>query len=420
MPDLTGIPALDFAIGLSFIYLLLSLFCSAIQEAIAGVFALRAHTLAKGLKNMLEDHGKNQSAPTPAPGEPAAVPLALEVLGNPLIRTLYKDTRIGLRKHLVFIGKVENKAPSYIAPRAFALALIDTLKPNLETTDDTGKPLPSHDVVKQLRDEVAANTLLPAKTKEALLRIIDDARGDVDRVRQNIEAWFDDSMARVSGWYKRKAQLILCVIALLVTVIMNADTIAMGQRLWKDDAVRTAVVDAALKSTAPVAAVGPTGASGPTGETGPTAGGGAAAEQSMTGPTGRQSALDKAADDIDNVKKLGVPLGWNDDATDPRNLDGAKQIASKILGWLFTFIALSLGAPFWFDTLSRLARLRNSGKPESPLPASSFGKPNERVADPALPASGPGVTITSSPPPSGGTTSTTTTQTTQGGGPSTD
>jgi len=48
-------------------------------------------------------------------------------------------------------------------------------------------------------------------------------------------------------------------------------------------------------------------------------------------------------------------------------------------GWLLTIMAMSLGAPFWFDVLSRLSRLRSSGKPEAPLPASSLGRANERV-----------------------------------------
>src|SRR3954452_24236432 len=97
MPDLTGIPALDLLIGLSFIFLLLSLFCSVIQEWIAGMLALRANMLEKGLRNMLDDHGRNGPPPAPAAGEPTD-PLAVQVLDNPLIRTLYKDTRIGLKK----------------------------------------------------------------------------------------------------------------------------------------------------------------------------------------------------------------------------------------------------------------------------------------------------------------------------------
>jgi hypothetical protein len=62
-------------------------------------------------------------------------------------------------------------------------------------------------------------------------------------------------------------------------------------------------------------------------------------------------------------------------------------IARGVGGWLLTVLALSLGAPFWFDTLSRLSRLRGSGKPETPLPASGRGQPGERVVTPGPPVS---------------------------------
>ena len=58
MPDLTGIPALDLAIGMSFVFLMLSLLASAVQEWIASLLALRSATLEKGLRSMLATDGK--------------------------------------------------------------------------------------------------------------------------------------------------------------------------------------------------------------------------------------------------------------------------------------------------------------------------------------------------------------------------
>ena len=34
---------------------------------------------------------------------------------------------------------------------------------------------------------------------------------------------------------------------------------------------------------------------------------------------------------------------------------------AHLFGWLFTAAAVSLGAPFWFDLLSRVAKLRGAG-----------------------------------------------------------
>ena len=42
------------------------------------------------------------------------------------------------------------------------------------------------------------------------------------------------------------------------------------------------------------------------------------------------------------------------------------------LGWLLTSIAVSLGAPFWFDTLNRFMNIRNAGRaPDEPRDKSS-------------------------------------------------
>ena len=55
MLDLTGLPALDLAIGLAFIFFLLSTLAATIQEFIAAILGLRARTLEQGLRSLLED-----------------------------------------------------------------------------------------------------------------------------------------------------------------------------------------------------------------------------------------------------------------------------------------------------------------------------------------------------------------------------
>src|SRR6476660_1976058 len=55
MFDLTGLPALDLAIGLAFIFFLLSTLAATIQEFIAAILGLRARTLEQGLRSLLED-----------------------------------------------------------------------------------------------------------------------------------------------------------------------------------------------------------------------------------------------------------------------------------------------------------------------------------------------------------------------------
>jgi hypothetical protein len=326
MPDLTGLPALDVAIGLSFIFLLLSLVASVGQELIAGLFALRARTLELGLRNLLHSS------------------LCDQLYAHPLIRSMYRESwwPIGRRP-----GRVRH--PSYIAPRAFAIAVFDTVAPDVRITSEDGTPREDKDVIRDTRAAIEALDV-PDGVKRRLLTILDTARGDVDAFRLGLEAWFDDAMARVSGWYKRKAQLIIFAVAIAVTVALNANTITIGERLWREPALRATVAEQAGAATG-------------------TAQGATALDR-----------LDATIDKVEKVGKLGVPIGWSTSASDPRHISlGGGGWARLLGGWLLTVLAVSLGAPFWFDTLSRLSRLRASGKPETPLPASGHGKPNERI-----------------------------------------
>jgi len=324
VPDLTGAPALDLAIGMSFIYLLLSLLCSTIQEFVATLLGWRAKELEKGIRAMLlQDTGK--------PKADEAKRLIDGLYAKPLISGLQKNS------WWPFAKKGSRRMPSYIAPRSFALTLLDTLAPPPDDTAGT------HDVIAKAGETLNREDL-PEPVRNQLRPLLIRAEGDRDRFRQAIEEWFDDSMARVSGWYKRKAQIAIVVIATIVTIALNANTLTIGERLWKDPVVRSAVVAQAGQ-----------------------------ASQQTEGDTARQR-LEHAAENADALKDLGVPLGWTGEA-EPR--DAAQTIG----GWLLTILALSLGGPFWFDLLSRFARLRNTGKPEQPLPASQSGSPRERVAE---------------------------------------
>ena len=338
--NLTGIPALDLAIGLALIYFLLSTLAATVQEFIAAIFGLRARTLEQGLRSMLEDPKKGWT-------------YVDKFYDHPLIKSLYRTPSVmkekgketpesGVQRAETRKSRIRNalqraagffkrtNGPSYISPRAFALVVLDNIAPadGQKTIFDEGN---------------AAIEQLPRMLRERLEPLIAGAQTDVERLRTHLEAWYDDTMARVSGWYKRKTQIILIVIGIALVPAINASTIKMAERMWKDDTVRAAVV----------------------------------AQAQATAKPGGQS-LDGAANQVDKVVKVGIPMGWTGAAVP----HGAGGIALSVAGWILTILAISLGAPFWFDTLSRLSRLRSSGKPETPLPAAGSGKANERILTP--------------------------------------
>ena len=60
------------------------------------------------------------------------------------------------------------------------------------------------------------------------------------------------------------------------------------------------------------------------------------------------------------------PVGWGDE--DPFGIREPVPDwtlgtwLAHLMGWILTAAAVSLGAPFWFDLLGRVAKLRGTGK----------------------------------------------------------
>lgn len=402
-----GSSIIDIAIGLIFVYLLLSLICSAGNEVIESYSKKRAKDLEKGLNEMLRD-------PT----------LVESLYRHPLIYSLFpKPYKAGA-----------TNLPSYIPARNFALALMDIACPpraqeRSGAAGSTGAGLAGstgvslEDIANKLpnlRETIAANDALPPDVKKALMTFVDAASEDPKKVRENIEGWFDSSMDRVSGWYKRRSQLIVLVIGLVLTILLNVDTLAIVRTLSTDKAMRDSLVAAAQEyaknnpaptptavtsppgnpssPSKPASVPAPSAAAGqsPKSKPSPTAkppatsasspGGSAAPSVSpaTAPPSGPGSAAATTADpcaagknspecriqqNLAEIKKLGLPIGWTRAEGDARSLNISWQgWLLRIIGWLVTALALSLGAPFWFDMLNKFIVVRSTVKPKEKSP----------------------------------------------------
>ncbi len=85
---------------------------------------------------------------------------------------------------------------------------------------------------------------------------------------------------------------------------------------------------------------------------------------------GASTAVDSLVNYATNSYKTDIKqsnqllgLGWSGD-TAADQMD-CKHWPVNVLGWIVTALAISLGAPFWFDLLGKLVQLRGTGtKPE--------------------------------------------------------
>ena len=329
---------LDVATGMIFVYLLLSLLCTAVLEVIAAAFKLRAKNLEAGIRSLFSDGF--------GPGGQAFVK---QIYDHGLVAGLYRDTSVDLQVASGGGYKKPSKPgtrqlPSYIPSRTFALSLIDIL--NTARADGNA-------AVPAIKATISA--LPDSRAKQALLSFFADAGGEIEQLRVHFENWYNDAMDRTSGWYKKRSQYILLVIGLVVAVSLNADTINIARTLYLDPGVRQATVTQAtdyLKDTAESA-------------TPPTC-----SEVSSSGDPQTSQLRNKLCSLQKNIKEIStaessalLPLGWKE----PFTLNQLLQWES-IAGWILTAIALSLGAPFWFDLLNKFMVIRSTIKPQEKSP----------------------------------------------------
>lgn len=304
MPIDVGTPVVEVAIGLAFVFFLLSLIVSAGTEAIAWAFKWRARTLVKGIDRLF---GNEE--------------IVEAILRHPLVQS---DVTTPAKK----------RKPSYVSSRNFALALIQILrKPYRE--DSGGKQAQLKAGVNAYCEETPVGAQLQA--------LLDEAGDSVEKFRAGVERWFDDAMDRVSGWYKRWSQAIAILLAVVVTVGLNVDAVRVTERLANDQALRASVVAHAQtkveKREQELKAQQEQG------------------ESQAKAPSLKETGA-KAEGALADLKALQLPMLWSE-ANDNVTLN-------TLFGWLLTAIAISLGAPFWFDTLSKLARLKTTGKAPEP------------------------------------------------------
>ena len=339
--------AIDVAIGLILMYLVLSLLCTVVNEFIATKLKMRAKTLEDALTKLIDDptilsnfysHGLiSSNARASATGSQST----LEAVINAPSAFKSLMTAAPAPAENAGVAAAANTAPakvehpSYLAGGTVALALMQSLLKQNPTLTANFAGL-----------EAAINGLTVApKLKDALRAALLQANGNIEELRKSIATWFDDSMDRLSGAYKRKMKWIAMLIGLLVAIAFNADSFNVATTLWNDADRRASTVAIATQiAQKPV----------------PTPG------QDVD-----QEKLGKAVKDTEATLR-SLPIGWNCPVQGRSGSIGdywscAQQKVPtitliQILGWLLTAAALSLGAPFWFDLLNKFINLRGAGE----------------------------------------------------------
>jgi cell fate (sporulation/competence/biofilm development) regulator YlbF (YheA/YmcA/DUF963 family) len=378
----------DIALGLVFIYLTLSLIASEIQELISTLLQWRAKHLKQSIELLMAGGSQTGSEEIEK-----AVELVKELYGDPIINTLNQQAKDGIEKGFRDVTKTINSkvskekesAPSYIPSETFAITLLETLKipqlinhvknpstqTNLHMIISTYKELKTgindknsdsyqriqaiygdieqnqnfQNLVKSLPDYVPDKLINSLSVIADRTRIkIDDLKQEVNQFQKEVETWFDRSMDRASGVYKRNAKGVAILIGISIAILTNTDTFHLLNRLSRDSAIRSAITQSASQ---------------------------------------RVDFLNDSNARMEIQKLLGdasVPIGWQNINQqldlEPLNTSQGNtanavlrkiwKVIAMLCGWVVSGLAIAMGAPFWFDILNKVVNVRNAGpKPES-------------------------------------------------------
>lgn len=306
-------PILDVTIGLVFLYLLLALMVSIVTDALSGFLRLRSRNLNKSLEALLKSNDGD------------ALSQIFHSTGT------MQTIRLMSGQYWFQFWTASRERYTRVESESFVNALLEAGKANMTSgttksaeADGEGKPMPA--LISNAADVIEIIEALPeSNIKHAILTVIDDANCDANTLKIKIADWFDTMMETAALRFKAAMKVYAFWAALFVVVLANADTLTIANALWEDDTMRVQIAENAAAFVADA------------------------------------DTVDELADfEILQAELRPFPIGW-DTASPHHSSDwylSTDGWAKKMIGWLLTALAVSLGAPFWFDLLKKLAAIR--------------------------------------------------------------
>jgi hypothetical protein len=255
---------------------------------------------------------------------------------------------------------IQGVEPELQAPLLTAVLGIEARVQVAQLTDEGSRLLPVLEGLRRINDD----------TFRRALRVVVGSAQSIDEAQKNIEDWFNQRMDQLSDTYKRHVTSLTLAIGLILTLLINADTLQMARALWEDPGLRETAVTIAQQ-----AANDPRNAAAAAATPSPEA------TPDVSSSSIAANIADNAAQiqyTLSQLTSLNLPIGWEFTpisnsvcASDKPTLACNNQrniwllgpvnnpswfslILQKVIGVVITVIAIGQGAPFWFDLLRRL------------------------------------------------------------------
>jgi hypothetical protein len=307
---------LDVLIGLSVLMLVLSMIVTVLTQVMTGLLNSRGKHLLGGIADILQ-----QTDPRISRG--LAEEISGAVLKHPLIRA--SEGKLGTVVHREELTKLLLEFAAGEGPTTLSAAATEALQGALVKTGVCSGNATPEEVKEQIREIIKNVGLLALQLELTHPELTNAARARIAILQQassqflgKINLWFDQTMDRVADRFTQHTRYVTFVGGLLICFLLQLDISALVSRLSSDDALRNMLVTQA--------------------------------QNVDLNPAEKQNIHDLVTNNL-----VGMPLSVSD-WTARWSVDNA---LTKILGITLSAILLSLGAPFWYNALQNLIRLRS-------------------------------------------------------------
>lgn len=224
---MSSFPILDLVAGILFIYFVLSIISSSAVEMIMAALKIRSRVLTDWLVHIFDKPIKTTGG---------VVQLGQAIMDHCSVTALSK----------------KGKAPAYIDAKNFVSALLEKITYDPENPDSIATTLNS------VIEKIEKSTSLSHELKRVVLTYANEAKNtyaslsvktmsEIDLFRDKLEKWFDSSMDRITGTLKVKyLRPFTLIVAIITTLAMNADSIAISKYLYNNPEARSKVADMAI------------------------------------------------------------------------------------------------------------------------------------------------------------------------------
>ena len=296
--------------------------------------------------------------------------------GQEIIGAMLDDVKKQIRKLSTDFPALQPLIEAKFLSFAGQKKQIDSILADFQSNQDL---IPGQTSMAEFRTGLAVMSVTHPDIKQAIEALISEievvsekTENALQQVRKNIEEWFNNSMDRLSGWYKRRSQVLAFMIGISIAILLNVDSIQLAIQLWRDPIVREALVAQAD----------------------------ALVQQNPDGLPGADAGQLLALDI--QINQLNIPVGWIGTSL-PADTNGAVFVGDgiqrlctlnpqsgaeifgavfgeqcypiintpdlndipgwllKLVGLLITGIAAAQGAPFWFDILKNVVNVLSAG-----------------------------------------------------------